>query len=160
MREVQSEGHERAVGQQALLDRVDVKSNLRGKAHSPALKRDIRPAVVRERQLHLAVEKIASGAPRGDVRRLILGLPYGSVDGGDCGTAMSNDTINVIEDEPYEGLYRGAVSTYSQARDHLPDRFDLADILRSTREARGWSLELVSEMTRVRLSRGAGAGRL
>lgn len=65
---------------------------------------------------------------------------------------MSNDTINVIEDEPYEGLYRGAVSTYSHARDHLPDRFDLADILRSTREARGWSLELVSEMTRVRQS--------
>ncbi|MBP2159494.1 MULTISPECIES: RodZ family helix-turn-helix domain-containing protein [Asticcacaulis] len=65
---------------------------------------------------------------------------------------MSNDTINVIEDEPYEGLYRGAVSTYSYARDHLPDRFDLADILRSTREARGWSLELVSEMTRVRQS--------
>jgi cytoskeleton protein RodZ len=65
---------------------------------------------------------------------------------------MSNDTINVIEDEPYEGVYRGAVSTYSQARDHLPDRFDLADILRSTREARGWSLELVSEMTRVRQS--------
>ncbi len=65
---------------------------------------------------------------------------------------MSNDTINVIEDEPYEGLYRGAVSTYSHARDHLPDRFDLADILRSTREARGWSLELVAEMTRVRQS--------
>lgn len=64
---------------------------------------------------------------------------------------MTND-INAIEDEPYEGLYRGAVTQYAEGRDHLPDRFDLADILRSTREAKGWSLELMSEMTRVRRS--------
>lgn len=62
----------------------------------------------------------------------------------------TNDGINAIEDEPYEGVYRGAVSAYAAARDHLPDRFDLADILRSTRDARGWSLDQVAEMTRVR----------
>lgn len=60
------------------------------------------------------------------------------------------DPINSIEDEPYEGLYRGAVAQYAHGRDHLPDRFDLADILRSTREAKGWSLDQVAEMTRVR----------
>ncbi|HVZ29081.1 MAG TPA: helix-turn-helix transcriptional regulator [Asticcacaulis sp.] len=62
----------------------------------------------------------------------------------------SDDPINSIEDEPYERQYRGAVSTYAEGRDHLPDRFDLADILRSSREARGWSLDQVEEMTRVR----------
>ncbi len=62
------------------------------------------------------------------------------------------DPINAIEDEPYEGLYRGAVAQYAHGRDHLPDRFDLADILRSTREARGWSVEQVEELTRVRRS--------
>ncbi len=62
----------------------------------------------------------------------------------------TNDNINAIEDEPYEGLYRGAMTAYSEARDHLPDRFDLAEILQKTREARGWSLEEVAEMTRVR----------
>ncbi|WP_443748383.1 helix-turn-helix domain-containing protein [Asticcacaulis solisilvae] len=62
----------------------------------------------------------------------------------------ANDSINAIEDEPYQGLYRGAVSHYADARDHLPDRFDLADILRTTREARGWTLEQMADMTRVR----------
>ncbi len=62
----------------------------------------------------------------------------------------TNDSINAIEDEPYQGLYRGAVSHYADARDHLPDRFDLADILRTTREARGWTLDQVADMTRVR----------
>ena len=62
----------------------------------------------------------------------------------------TNDSINAIEDEPYQGLYRGAVSHYADARDHLPDRFDLADILRTTREARGWTLEQMADMTRVR----------
>ncbi|MBW8734106.1 MAG: helix-turn-helix domain-containing protein [Asticcacaulis sp.] len=62
----------------------------------------------------------------------------------------TNDSINAIEDEPYQALYRGAVSHYADARDHLPDRFDLADILRTTREARGWTLEQVADMTRVR----------
>ncbi len=62
----------------------------------------------------------------------------------------TNDSINAIEDEPYQGLYRGAVSHYADARDHLPDRFDLADILRTTREARGWTLDQVADLTRVR----------
>lgn len=62
----------------------------------------------------------------------------------------TDDPINSIEDEPYQGVYRGAVTHYAEGRDHLPDRFDLADILRSTREARGWSLDQVAEMTRVR----------
>lgn len=61
-----------------------------------------------------------------------------------------NDNINAIEDEPYEGLYRGAVTAYTEARDHLPDRFDLAEILQKARDARGWTLEQVAEMTRVR----------
>lgn len=111
------------------------------------------PAGVNERvyALQVAVEKIAAGEGKGAVRRLIFGPACGSVGDDRFGTVMStNDSISAIEDEPYQGLYRGAVSHYADARDHLPDRFDLADILRTTREARGWTLEQVADMTRVR----------
>ena len=64
-----------------------------------------------------------------------------------------SDGIDGIEDEPYQGLYHGV----GQAGDlsgatpgHLPDRFDLAEILKTTREAKGWTLDEVSEITRVR----------
>ncbi len=101
--------------------------------------------------LQVAVEKIAAGEGKGALRRLILGPACGSVGDDECGTVMSaNDSINAIEDEPYQGLYRGAVSHYADARDHLPDRFDLAEILKTTREARGWTLEQLADMTRVR----------
>lgn len=61
----------------------------------------------------------------------------------------------IIEDEPYEGLYRGE-SNHLLSRPetagsgHLPDRFDLAEILKKTRERMGLSLDEVSELTRVR----------
>ena len=63
-----------------------------------------------------------------------------------------NDTVHPIEDEPYQGVYRGLGSTMptQPAPVHLPDRFDLAEILRKTREAKGLSLEEVSDLTRVR----------
>lgn len=63
-----------------------------------------------------------------------------------------NDTVHPIEDEPYQGVYRGLGSTMPKqpAPVHLPDRFDLAEILRKTREAKGLSLEEVSDLTRVR----------
>ena len=102
-------------------------------------------------EMRIAVEKIVAGQGRHHARRLILGTACGLVSGGGgVETVMSSKDINAIEDEPYTGLYRGAVANYADARDHLPDRFDLADILRSTREARGWSLEEVADMTRVR----------
>jgi len=64
---------------------------------------------------------------------------------------MSTPDPTIIEDEPYQGLYRGAVQTLSATADgHLPDRFDLAEILKKTREAKGLSLEEVADMTRVR----------
>ncbi len=101
--------------------------------------------------LQVAVEKIAAGEGARHARRLICGPAYGSVSADESGIVMStNDSINAIEDEPYQGLYRGAASHHAEARDHLPDRFDLADILRSTRDARGWSLDEVADMTRVR----------
>lgn len=65
---------------------------------------------------------------------------------------MSTNEPNIIEDEPYQGLYRGeANSAFKGTTDgRLPDRFDLAEILKKTREAQGLSLAEVSEMTRVR----------
>jgi cytoskeletal protein RodZ len=127
-----------------LLDRVDAESN-------PA--NNIVRHPDRMSEIRLAVEKIAQGGDRTVARMLILGRAYGSVSAPEFGKTMSSDDpINSIEDEPYEGLYRGAVRNYAEGRDHLPDRFDLADILRSTREAKGWSLEQVEEMTRVRRS--------
>ncbi|HTN40214.1 MAG TPA: helix-turn-helix domain-containing protein [Asticcacaulis sp.] len=65
---------------------------------------------------------------------------------------MSTPETNIIEDEPYQGLYRGeANSAFKGTTDgRLPDRFDLAEILKKTREAQGLSLGDVSEMTRVR----------
>lgn len=63
-----------------------------------------------------------------------------------------NDTVHPIEDEPYQGLYRGLGGgmPVNAAPAHLPDRFDLAEILRKTREGKGLSLEEVSDLTRVR----------
>ena len=64
-----------------------------------------------------------------------------------------SDGIQGIEDEPYQGLYR-AVAQPKQLTGFdsgpLPDRFDLAEILKSTREAKGWTLDQVAETTRVR----------
>lgn len=62
------------------------------------------------------------------------------------------DSFDGIEDEPYQGLYHGVVQPkiLDRSPGHLPDRFDLAEILKSTREARGWSLDEVAEITRVR----------
>ena len=64
----------------------------------------------------------------------------------------TRDTPPNIEDEPYEGLYHAEAQPQLSGRDpgHLPDRFDLAEILRSTREKMGLSLDEVSETTRVR----------
>lgn len=65
----------------------------------------------------------------------------------------TNDTLHVIEDEPYHGLYRGAVQAGLKEMaeaGHLPDRFDLAEILRRTREGKGLTLDEVAEITRVR----------
>ncbi len=64
-----------------------------------------------------------------------------------------SDGIDGIEDEPYQGLYHGvgqAKVLSGMAPDHLPDRFDLAEILKTTREAKGWTLDEVAEITRVR----------
>jgi cytoskeleton protein RodZ len=65
---------------------------------------------------------------------------------------MSTPEPNIIEDEPYQGLYRGeANSAFKGTTDgRLPDRFDLAEILKKTREAKGLTLVEVCEMTRVR----------
>lgn len=65
---------------------------------------------------------------------------------------MSTPDTNIIEDEPYQGLYRGeANSAFKGTTDgRLPDRFDLAEILKKTREAQGLSLSDVAGMTRVR----------
>ena len=64
----------------------------------------------------------------------------------------TNDNVHPIEDEPYQGLYRGLSGVMPAAASpaHLPDRFDLAEILRKTREGRGLSLEDVADLTRVR----------
>jgi transcriptional regulator with XRE-family HTH domain len=65
---------------------------------------------------------------------------------------MSTPEPHIIEDEPYQGLYRGeANSAFKGTTDgRLPDRFDLAEILKKTREAQGLSLGEVADMTRVR----------
>ncbi len=63
-----------------------------------------------------------------------------------------DDTLPVIEDEPYQGLYRGRHQAGPRDHDHVANRFDLAEILRNTRTARGLSLDDVAEITRVRRS--------
>ena len=64
----------------------------------------------------------------------------------------TNDNVHPIEDEAYTGVYRGlgAAMPKPSGSAHLPDRFDLAEILKNTREARGLTLEEVSDLTRVR----------
>ncbi len=84
--------------------------------------------------------------------RLIPDSAYGVVARSRVRNAMSSrDSIDGIEDEPYQGLYHAMQpKVLDGAPGHLPDRFDLAEILKSTREARGWTLDEVSEITRVR----------
>ena len=64
----------------------------------------------------------------------------------------TNDTVHPIEDDAYKGVYRGLGTALPKPSGpaHLPDRFDLAEILKQTREARGMTLEEVSDLTRVR----------
>jgi transcriptional regulator with XRE-family HTH domain len=66
---------------------------------------------------------------------------------------MSAETTpSVIEDDAYQGIYHGlGASTKGRAAaDARADRFHLAEILKSAREARGLTLDQVSEITRVR----------
>lgn len=63
------------------------------------------------------------------------------------------DVPAAIEDEPYHGLYREKPRPLHETeRAPQADRFDLADILKSRREALGWSLDDVAEITRVKRS--------
>ena len=61
-----------------------------------------------------------------------------------------SDGIDSIEDEPYQGLYRGVAQAHILSAEHLPDRFDLADVLKKTRQSKGLTLDEVSETTRVK----------
>jgi len=62
------------------------------------------------------------------------------------------DVPNAIEDEPYHGHYRKAQGPDLEARRAQPDRFDLAELLKARREALGWTLDNVAEITRVKRS--------
>ncbi|ESQ86719.1 hypothetical protein ABAC460_22595 [Asticcacaulis sp. AC460] len=63
----------------------------------------------------------------------------------------TSDHPPIIEDEPYQGLYSGGNQPHAMQNDgRLPDRFDLAELLKSRRAQLGLSLEEVSEITRVR----------
>jgi len=62
------------------------------------------------------------------------------------------DAPGAIEDEPYHGVFRGGRRPLLEAVGHHPDRFDLANILKTRREALGWTLDEVEEITRVRRS--------
>ena len=67
----------------------------------------------------------------------------------------TRDIPHIIEDEPYQGLYGADVRTplsrpEAAGAGHLPDRFDLAEILKATRERLGLTLDEVADITRVR----------
>ncbi|EGF93275.1 hypothetical protein ABI_17150 [Asticcacaulis biprosthecium C19] len=63
----------------------------------------------------------------------------------------TSDSPPIIEDEPYQGVYRGGSEAPAAAGDgRLPDRFDLAELLKARRAKLGLSLEQVAEITRVR----------
>ena len=67
---------------------------------------------------------------------------------------MSSETTpSVIEDDAYQGVYHGlgaAMKGQAAAGGARTDRFHLAELLRTTREAKGLSLDEVVEITRVR----------
>ena len=66
---------------------------------------------------------------------------------------MSAETTpSVIEDDAYQGIYHGLGASRKghASADARADRFHLAEILKSTREAKGLTLDQVSEITRVR----------
>ncbi|MGZ3305655.1 MAG: helix-turn-helix domain-containing protein [Asticcacaulis sp.] len=70
---------------------------------------------------------------------------------------MSSDIPSVIEDDAYHGVFhaKGGQNAFGgkpgAAGDaERPYRFHLAEMLKQTRLAKGWTLEQVAEMTRVR----------
>lgn len=66
---------------------------------------------------------------------------------------MSSETTpTVIEDDAYQGVYHGLGATMKgpAADSARADRFHLAELLRTTREAKGLTLDEVVEITRVR----------
>lgn len=67
---------------------------------------------------------------------------------------MSSETTpSVIEDDAYQGVYHGlgaAMKGRQGSGDARADRFHLAELLRTTREAKGLTLDEVVEITRVR----------
>ncbi len=65
---------------------------------------------------------------------------------------MSKREPEIIEDEPYQGLFRGAArpNLREGMGDNLPGRFQLAEILKKTRASLGYSLDEVADITRVR----------
>ncbi len=66
---------------------------------------------------------------------------------------MSSETTpSVIEDDAYEGVYHGlGAAAQGRPSGNAPaDRFHLAEILKTTREAKGLTLDEVVEITRVR----------
>ncbi|ESQ73753.1 RodZ family helix-turn-helix domain-containing protein [Asticcacaulis sp. AC402] len=63
----------------------------------------------------------------------------------------TSDHPPIIEDEPYQGIYRGeSQPQMAQSDGRLPDRFDLAELLKARRALLGLTLEEVSDITRVR----------
>ncbi len=65
---------------------------------------------------------------------------------------MSAETTpSVIEDDAYQGVYHGlGVAMKGRSDGVRSDRFHLAEILKTTREAQGLTLDQVAEITRVR----------
>lgn len=62
------------------------------------------------------------------------------------------DAPAAIEDEPYHGLFHGRKAPLLADEGHQPDRFDLAKLLKERREALGWTLDDVEDITRVKRS--------
>jgi transcriptional regulator with XRE-family HTH domain len=63
---------------------------------------------------------------------------------------MQPDAPGAIEDEPYHGLFHGRKAPLLADEGRQPDRFDLAKLLKERREALGWSLDDVEDITRVK----------
>lgn len=65
----------------------------------------------------------------------------------------SSETPSIIEDDAYQGIYHGlgVRGPVLGVENHdRPDRFQLAELLRKTRLAKGLTLDEVAEITRVR----------
>lgn len=62
------------------------------------------------------------------------------------------DAARAVEEEPHRGFFHRKPARSSHDEVRQPDRFDLAEMLKSRREALGWSLDEVAEITRVRRS--------